>query len=185
MSQNTFSQVILVSALLFNIFVRGDSIIYITEDCHLSTGYTQCTTLSQLAGHGSLTRSENNLTIVFSPGTHTLNASNFSTAGIPHVLMKSSTEAGNSRINCYGTARFKFEFNTLVHISGLTFTGCLENEVSTVGEFVMEDCHLTGDKDQSGGALTIFNSRVHINLLKVRSQCFMITTAREEPFTVL
>ena len=171
MSRIVCSQIILLLSAIIVHDAAVHSSVYHAAICALNQSVT-CMTLEQLAVSSPVTLTAtkvDNLTIVLSPGTHNLNATNFSTYGIPYVSMTSSAETGDSRINCYGSARFMFKLNTLVHISGLALSGCLDNEVDEVEEFIVEDCRLTGDREQSGRALVVVNSTVHIARSDFRS----------------
>lgn len=87
-----------------------------------SRASNSCMTLTQIAASSKAApTTESNLTIIFLPGNHTLNATNFSFTMIPHVSMKSQSRDGFSRyaINCYKSSKLQFRFNSLVHISGL------------------------------------------------------------------
>ena len=118
-----------------------------------SRASNSCMTLTQIAASSKAApTTESNLTIIFLPGNHTLNATNFSFTMIPHVSMKSQSRDGFSRyaINCYKSSKLQFRFNSLVHISGLTLNECYEIEVYQVKEFVMEDCRLSGRERSFG-----------------------------------
>ena len=109
-----------------------------------STTNSSCVTLAQIAAASTTIPTELNLTIIFLPGNHTLNASNFTIVEVPHVSMKSLARDGSFRyvINCHKSSRFQLESSTHIYISGLTFNGCFETEVHQVSEFIMEDCRL-------------------------------------------
>ena len=133
------------------------------SECASST--YSCMTLSQIAASSrAALLTELNLTIVFLPGNHTLNATNFTLSTVPHISMKSLSKSGPSRyvINCHKSSRFLFRFNALVHIRGLTFNGCFETGIHQVSEFVMEDCRLFGSDRPSGRALVVTKSSLSI-----------------------
>ena len=123
-----------------------------------------CLTLNQLAQTAtSVIGSGLNVTLVFLPGNHLLNSSPFTVAGIRYLSMISNT-GDNSKhiIRCDNSSNFQFKFNCLVHISGLSLSGCLENEVHEVDEFTIENCHLIGAQEALGRAFVATNSTVHI-----------------------
>ena len=117
-----------------------------------STTNSSCVTLAQIAAASTTIPTELNLTIIFFPGNHTLNASNLTIVEVPHVSMKSLARDGSFRyvINCHKSSRFQFKSSTHIYISGLTFNGCFETEVHQVSEFIMEDCWLLGTENLSG-----------------------------------
>jgi predicted outer membrane repeat protein len=131
--------------------------------CPSSVDDNSCMTLTQIAASSTAAlRTESNLTIIFLPGNHTLNATDFSLASIPHVSMKSQSRDGFSMINCYTSSKFQFRFNGLVRISRLTLNECYEIEVHQVKEFVMEDCRLSGEERSLGRGLVVTNSTLNI-----------------------
>ena len=145
----------------------GRCIIYIspsTSDSLSQCINNSCVTLSQIAAASTPISTKLNLTIIFLPGNHTLNTSNFTIAEVPHVSMKSLSGDGSSRyvINCHKTSRFQFRMNTLVHISGLTFNRCFETEIHQVSQFIMEDCCLLGTESRSGRGLVVTRSTLDI-----------------------
>ena len=127
-----------------------------------------CMTLTQLATAFPVSTSE--ITIMFHPGNHVLNTLNLSFAGISYVSMTSNT-TDNTRcsISCAVSSRFQFEFITHVHINGLTFIGCLENEVREVGEFIMQNCRLKGSEKINGRALVVTNSTLCLKRSHIES----------------
>ena len=125
-----------------------------------------CMTLTQFADSSQIiSRSEINLTLLFLPGQHLLNQSKFDVTGLQYLSMRSSSKMDSliSTIHCSSvSSKFLFNFNTRVKIKGLTFNGCLENEVHSVSDYQMEDCHLTGGGDQIGRALLVTNSTLRL-----------------------
>ena len=65
-------------------------------------------------------------------------------------------------INCHLSTKFQFRFSSIVHISGVSLNGCLENIVYEVEEFTMENCMLFGTERLLGRALVVTNSTLHI-----------------------
>ena len=137
-----------------------------------------CMTLSQIAASTRVALPTGpNLTIIFLPGNHTLNTTNFSLATIPRISMKSQSRDGPSRylINCYNSSRFQFRFNTLVHISGLTFKECYETEIHQVKKFVMEDCWLSGTGRPLGRSLVVTQSTLNVRRTNFMLFCGSVT----------
>ena len=150
-------------SLLF-ILVQSDTV-YISESPSFTLPVCNhedvCMTLSEFLDSYSVDSVE--LEVIFLPGNYALNSTVFSLNDTPYVTLKSSTgESSRHIINCHTSTKFKFKFQSLVNISGLTLNGCLENEVSGVESFIMEDCCVKGDKEKSGRALMITNSTAHI-----------------------
>ena len=138
-----------------------------TGSSECASSIYSCMTLSQIAASSrAALLTESNLTIIFLPGNHTLNAKNFTLSTVPHISMKSLSKGGPSRyvINCHKSSRFLFRFNVLVHISRLTFSGCFETEIHQVSEFIMEDCQLFGAETPSGRALVVIKSSLNIRM---------------------
>ena len=144
------------------ILVQSDTV-YISESQSLTLCNHEdvCMTLSEFLDSYSVDNVE--LEVIFLPGNYALNSTIFSLNDTPFVTLKSSTgESSRHIINCHMSTKFKFKFQSLVNISGLTLNGCLDNEVSGVESFIMEDCRVKGDKEKSGRALMITNSTAHI-----------------------
>ena len=159
MDQSFCYHFIILSVLLVYIECATFHISPSTNDT-LCTSVYSCMTLSTAAS--LVIRPGLNLTLVLLPGSHTLNTSNFIAAGIPYFSMKSSSGHSNHTINCYLSSNFQFRFNTQIHMSGLSFNGCLENEVYEVDKFIMEDCILLGSEKLSGRALVVTRSTLTI-----------------------
>ena len=143
-------------------------IFYIFPSISQCASAETCMTLTQLATAFPVSSSV--LTIMFHPGNHVLNISNISFAGISHVSMTSNT-TDNTRcsISCAVSSNFQFEFIGHVHINGLTFVGCLENEVREVDEFIMENCRLKGSEMVNGRALVVTNSTLYLKRSHIES----------------
>ena len=140
-----------------------------------SSANNSCMTLTQIAASSTAALpTESNLTIIFLPGNHTLNATNFSLTTITHVSMKSQSRDGFSRcaINCYKSSKFQFRFNSLVHISGLTLNECYEIEVHQVKEFVMEDCRLSGRERSFGRGRGLVVTKSTLNIMRTDFMSF-------------
>ena len=150
------------------LFTAKCDIFYIFPSISQCASAETCMTLTQLATAFPVSSSV--LTIMFHPGKHVLNTSNISFAGISHVSMTSNT-TDNTRcsISCTVSSKFQFEFIGHVHINGLTFAGCLENEVREVGEFIMENCRLKGSEMVTGRALVVTNSTLCLKRSHIES----------------
>ena len=144
-------QIIILMPLL--LAISDSRTIYISDNTsQCGTAMRSCMTLSQITNTSQSIRSdsEENLTLVFLPGQHQLNQSNFNVTGLQRVSMRASPSTKDSlkpSINCSMSSKFHFKYNSLVKINSLTFNGCLENEVHEVHDFKMEDCHLIGTKE--------------------------------------
>ena len=159
-------QIVLFMPLL--LAISDNRTIYISDNIsQCGTAMRSCMTLSQFTNTSQSIRtdSKENLTLVFLPGHHKLNQSNFNVTGLQRVLMRASPSTKDSlkpSINCSMSSRFQFKYNSLVKINSLTFNGCLENEVHEVHVFKMEDCHLIGTKELNGRALVVTNSTLFL-----------------------
>ena len=117
----------------------------------------QCLTLSQLANSSSDYIGANT-TLHFLPGEHSLDST---------LLIKNSDSLNassldsNVTIACsHSSARFEFRNISVVHISGLTFTGCTGNKFVNINQLTLEDSKFIGNKDSNinGPALELIES---------------------------
>ena len=106
----------------------------------------QCLTLSQLANSSSDYIGENT-TLHFLPGEHSLDST---------LLIKNSDSLyassldSNVTIACsHSSASFEFSNMSVVHISGLTFTGCTGNKFINITQLTLEDSKFIGNKDSN------------------------------------
>ena len=164
MNKNTWFQNMIVLLPLLLSAVGENHVIFISKNItECVTSNNSCMSLSQftITSQSIRSDSEENLTLVFLPGQHQLNQSNFDVTGLQRVSMRASLSSEDSlkpSINCSMSSKFQFKYNALVKINSLTFNGCLENEVHEVHDFIMEDCHLIGTKELNGRALVVTNS---------------------------
>ena len=167
-----------IISLVFLASVECRTVYIATSDavCPIaSSANNSCMTLTQIAASSTAAlTTESNLTVIFLPGNHTFNATNFSLTMIPHVSMKSQSSDGFSRcaINCYKSSKFQFRFNSLVHISGLTLNECYEIEVHQVKEFIMEDCRLFGRERLFGGDRGLVVTKSTLNIMRTDFMSF-------------
>ena len=117
----------------------------------------QCLTLSQIANSSSNYIGAN-MTLHFLPGEHSLDST---------LLIKNSDSLyassldSNVTIACsHSSASFEFSNISVVHISGLTFTGCTGNKFTNITQLTLEDTKFIGNKDSTinGPALELIES---------------------------
>ena len=117
----------------------------------------QCLTLSQIANSSS-DYLVANMTLHFLPGEHSLDST---------LLIKNSDSLyassldSNVTIACsHSSASFEFSNISVVHISGLTFTGCTGNKFININQLTLEDSKFIGDKDSTinGPAVELIES---------------------------
>ena len=99
-----------------------------------------CYNLSEIT---TLDIAELNMSLILRPGNHHL-VSNFTLTRLAHFSMKSEDHHLPVMINCGVSSRLQFNSTTHVHIQGLTFHRCLENEVTSVDKFIIEDSTFLG-----------------------------------------
>ena len=106
-----------------------------------------CFTLSQYANK-SLTSSyfASNTTLIILPGNHSLDLelSICNNTFLSVVLNTVSLSDQGTSITCHQTARFTIENVDVVEIKGLVLLGCVNNKVTLVEHFILEDCYLEG-----------------------------------------
>ena len=117
----------------------------------------QCLTLSQLANSSSDYLGAD-MTLHFLPGEHSLDSTllikNFNS------LYASSLDS-NITIACsHSSASFEFSNISVVHISGLTFTGCTGNKFINITQLTLEDSIFIGNNysNINGPALELIGS---------------------------
>ena len=106
-----------------------------------------CYTLSQYA-----TKSSNyfafNTTLILLPGNHSLDLQ-LSIRNITFVFIE--TTHSDISITCRQSARFTFETINVVSMRGLVLFGCVNNEVTKVEQFTLEDCTFQGQERNGTG----------------------------------
>ena len=106
-----------------------------------------CFTLSQYATKPS-DYFASNTTLILSPGNHSLD-SKLSIRNITFLFIE--TSHSDTSITCNQSARFTFETINVVSMRGLVLFGCVNNEVTKVEQFTLEDCTFQGQgRDGTG-----------------------------------
>ena len=136
--------------------IISDSVIP-SPDAPCNETELQCLTLSQLANSSSDYLGAD-MTLHFLPGEHSLDST---------LLIKNSDSLhassldSNVTIACsHSSASFEFSNISVVHISGLTFTGCTGNKFINITQLTLEDSRFIGNKDSNveGPALELIES---------------------------
>ena len=99
-----------------------------------------CFTLSQYATKPS-NYFASNTTLILLPGNHSLHLQ-LSIRDITFLFIE--TTHSDISITCRQSARFTFETINVVSMRGLVLFGCVNNEVTKVEQFTLEDCTLQG-----------------------------------------
>ena len=99
-----------------------------------------CFTLSQYATKPS-NYFASNTTLILLPGNHSLHLQ-LSIRNITFLFIE--TTHSDISITCRQSARFTFETINVVSMRGLVLFGCVNNEVTKVEQFTLEDCTLQG-----------------------------------------
>ena len=109
-----------------------------------------CFTLSQYATKPS-DYFASNTTLILLPGNHSLDLQ-LSIRSISFLSVDSNTTSHSvTSITCNQSARFTFESINVVSMRGLVLFGCVNNEVTKVEQFTLEDCTFKGQgRDGTG-----------------------------------
>ena len=106
-----------------------------------------CFTLSQYATKPS-NYFTSNTTLILLPGNHSLD-SKLSIRNITSLFIE--TTHSDTSITCNQSARLTFETINVVGMRGLVLFGCVNNEVTKVEQFTLEDCTFQGQgRDGTG-----------------------------------
>ena len=106
-----------------------------------------CFTLSQYATKPS-NYFASNTTLILLPGNHSLD-SKLSIRNITSLFIE--TTHSDTSITCNQSARLTFETINVVSMRGLVLFGCVNNEVTKVEQFTLEDCTFQGQgRDGTG-----------------------------------
>ena len=164
-----------VAPFLILLVVASAETYYITPSSHtpcLEEG-VPCFTLSQYATKPS-TYFASSTTLILLPGNHILDLE-LSIGIITFLSVKSSTIFhSDTLITCHRSAKFTFEAINVVGISGLVLLGCMNNEVTRVEQFTLEDCTLQGQgRDGTGLQLN------DVSTANITRSSFSFNTGRE------
>ena len=122
-----------------------------------------CLTLSQFLSNSS-NHISSNTTLIFLSGNHSLdvellvgNANAFS------MLSISTTSSGTVLISCTShVGVFKFENISSIHISGITFYGCINSRLTSVDHFFLENSSFIGHVGNKGTALELYKTTARL-----------------------
>ena len=121
-----------------------------------------CFSLSEVA---VIAMSDLNISLIFIPGNHSL-VTDVTVNRLVHFSMKSNDTESLLPvvINCAPFTNIQFRSITHVDIHGITFNGCLENELDAVEEFIIKASTFTAASIQQlyGRALVVTRSTVII-----------------------
>ena len=125
---------------------------YATDICAPSMS---CLTLSQFVARSLL---KSNITLVFNPGSHYLNAS-LTASDLGNISMTSRQMT--AEIRCKGYSNITFSHSQNIHITNLEFVGCGGNKVVNVDKFVVRNSTFRG-QENSGTALELIATTAQI-----------------------
>ena len=118
-----------------------------------------CLTLSQFSTKQVLDSLKHNCTLLFVPGSYTLE-SKISVTNVSNISLISFS-FNNVSIFCNQNASFKFEGISKLSIAGFKFIGCGKNRAKLVNKFLLENTTFIGD-NESETALELENAEVNI-----------------------
>ena len=125
----------------------------VSDDSSLS-----CDTLEQLF-KSNMTR-ERNMTLVLSPGNHSL-TSELVVADTHTFIIQSGSKDRDTFVVCNNSAKVSFTSVAEVQIKGLKFIGCGENTMEFVGSLTVTECVFIGTM-VSGTPLVLNKTAAHI-----------------------
>ena len=123
------------------------------DPCHLS-----CLTLSQLSVNCTHILNQNT-TLVLQPGSHILPIS-LSVRDVSFFKLVSEP-SGYAHIRCEISSSFTFQNIERLHLMGLKFVRCGENQFVNINEFVLFNVTFNGDQS-SGTALELIGTNAQI-----------------------
>ena len=124
-----------------------------------------CLTLSQFVNNSSDCLRAN-ITLHFLQGEHSLD----STLLIENVdtFYMSSLDSNVTIVCNHSSARFEFNNVSVVHVSGLTFTGCTGNKFINIRQLMLKDSQLIGHEQINGIALELEETSATFTNTKLR-----------------
>ena len=135
-----------------------------------------CFTLSQYATKPS-NYFASNTTLILLPGNHSLDLE-ISIRNIKFLSVElNTTSHSDTSITCNQYARFAYESISIISIRGLVLFGCVNNEVTSVEQFTMEDCSLNG-QGRNGTGLELNE----VSTANIMRSSFSSNTGREVLF---
>ena len=111
-----------------------------------------CLTLSQYA----LEYFASNTTLILLPGNHSLDSDfHFTNMTYLAIVSESSVENTTVTVTCNPSTMVTFEYVSYLQIREITFHGCVNNTISSVDMFELEECYFNG-QGRNGSGLKMY-----------------------------
>ena len=147
-ADNNYIRVLLV--LLMCCGIRSADVYHIRPSPNHPCSTEPCLTLTEFANKSHIYL-ESNMTLILLPGYHSLDAEFFVHNVTELVIFSSTMNASDTVIVCQQHAMLIVEDANLVHIKYVTFTGCTENRIVFVFQFMLEGSTFTTQSDSADG----------------------------------